>query len=143
MHNSVAAARSATRTLFCRRLYAANECAEDLSIYLRRNRVDVNSLPCEKYLGVFRAMDARGLDLHLLESRGRQLAFVIILIQCAGNAAYPGENVFPNFRKDLAPGDHIGNGESAAWLQNSIGLAQNFVFIRGKIDNAVGDDDVD
>ena len=68
-------------------------------------------------------MDARGLDLHLLESRCRQFVFVIILIQCAGNATYPRQNIFPDFGKNLAPGDDVGNGEPASGLQNSIGLA--------------------
>jgi hypothetical protein len=88
-------------------------------------------------------MDARGLDLDLLESRRRQLVFVIILIQRAGNAAYPGQNIFPNLGQDLAAGHHVGNGEPASRLKNSIGLAQNSVFVRREIDNAVRYDDVD
>src|SRR6476660_2360169 len=118
MHNSVAAARSAARTLFCCGLYAANEGAQDFSIHLRRDLLDVNSLPSKKYLCVFRAMDARGLDSDLLESRRHQFVFVIVLIQCAGYAAYPGQNIFPNFGQDIAARDHVGNSEPASGLQN-------------------------
>ena len=63
MQSSVAANSVRNTILVCCGLYATNEGAQDFSIHLRRDRLDVYSLPSEKYLGVFRAMDARGLDL--------------------------------------------------------------------------------
>ena len=48
-----------------------------------------------------------------------------------------------DLRQNLAAGNDIGYGESAAGFQNAESLAQNFILVGGKIDDAVGDDDVD
>ena len=53
------------------------------------------------------------------------------------------EHALTNFRQDLAARDDVGDSEAAAGLQNAEGFAQNSVLVGGKIDDAVGDDDVD
>ena len=61
------------------RFHGAEEGAQKFSVDLRSESVDIDSLPCEKFARVLGAIDARGLDVNLLESGGRQLAAVFAL----------------------------------------------------------------
>src|SRR5271166_3320381 len=69
---SVAARRTTASLLCVGWFHGAEEGAEKLSVNLRRDRVDVDSLPGEKFPRVLGAIDAGGFDFNLLDAgRGR------------------------------------------------------------------------
>src|SRR5580692_11439155 len=119
----------------------ANEGAEKLAIDLWSQRVDVDSLPGEKFASVLGAIDARGLDFDLGEAGCCQLAAVVVFFQGSGDATDPGEDALADLGENLAAGHDIGNGETTARFQHTESLAQNFIFVGGEIDYAVGNDD--
>src|SRR5260370_22025449 len=75
---SVAARRSATR-LFRDWLRGPDERAEELSIHLRGNRVDIDSLPRQKFARIFRPADTRWFNVDLLQSGVCHLVAIVIL----------------------------------------------------------------
>src|SRR5205807_3811606 len=64
-------------------------------------------------------------------------------LQRARDAADPEFHAFANVRRNVSAKDNIGNRESSARLQNAKRFANHAVLISRKIDDAVGDDDVD
>src|ERR1700758_4300856 len=101
---SVTARRAAAGFLRAARLNGSEKSAHELSVDLRSDGVHVDSLPREEFAGVVRAIDARGLDFNLCETGRRQLAAVIILFQCASDAAYPGQNALADFGQHVSAG---------------------------------------
>src|SRR5580692_8957717 len=121
----------------------ANEGAEKLAIDLWSQRVDVDSLLGEKFASVLGAIDARGLDFDLGEAGCCQLAAVVVFFQGSGDATDPGQHALADLGQNFAAGHDVGDGETAARLEHAEGFTQNFIFVGGEIDYAVGNDDVD
>ena len=61
----------------------------------------------------------------------------------AGDAARPRGHVGAGLLVHVGVGDHVRNGEPAAWTQHAGGLEDHARLVAGKVDHAVGDDDVD
>ncbi len=112
------------------RLHGADEGAEKFAVDLWSEGVDVDSLPGEKFAGVFGAIDAGGLDCNLLEAGSGQLAAVVVFFESSGDAADPSENALANLGQDLAAGDDVGDGEASAGLQHAEGFAQRLYLCR-------------
>src|SRR5450631_2360485 len=113
---SVAARRPTARLLCGAWFHGAEEGAQKLSVHLRGESVDVDSLPGEKFAGVLGAIDTRGLNVNLRKASRRQFAAVVVLFQCAGNAPHPRQHALANLGQDLAPGDNVGDGEASTRL---------------------------
>src|SRR5579859_2353302 len=138
---SVAASRAAAG-FRVQRLHGADEGAHEFSVHLRRDRIRVNSLGGKNVARILGAVDAGRLDFDLLEAGRGQLVAILDIFESAGHAANPEENVFADFGRDFAAGYDVRYGKTAAGLQHAKRLAQNLVFVSGKIDHAVGNDDV-
>src|ERR1700693_2675024 len=123
-------------------LHGANERAHELTVYLRRNGVNVNSFAGEEIAGVPDTKNTSRFHGDLLETRGRQLGSIFVFLQRPGNTAHPQEDILPDLRQHFAPGYYIGDGQPAAGPQHTEGLGQHLVFIRGEVDHAVGDNDI-
>src|SRR3981081_4340156 len=113
--NASVAARRTTASLLCADGFdGADERAHEFSIYLRRKRVDIDSLPRQKFAGIFRAVDACRLKSNLLKSGAAQLAAILALLQRSGDAAHPRQHALPNLRRHFAASHYIGHGEASA-----------------------------
>src|SRR5579864_6644756 len=109
---SVTARRTTAWAVRASRLDRADESAQKFPVHLRSERVYIDSLPCEKFSCIFGAIDARGLDLNLLKSCGRQLAAIFLFFQRACNATDPRQHTLANFGQNFSSGDDIGNSEA-------------------------------
>ena len=125
-----------------RRFFSADESAHELSVHLRRDGVNIDAVPGEKFAGVFDAIDARGFEGYLLEASRGKGAAVIGFFKRACDTADPEENVLANLGGNLAARDDVGDSEPPARLENAESIAKDRRLIGRKVDNAVGDDDV-
>src|SRR5690348_18074745 len=66
-----------------------------------------------------------------------------MFIERASDATNPEKHALANLGENLAPRDNIGDGEAAAGLEDAKGFAEDLILVGGKIDDAIGDDDVD
>ena len=66
-----------------------------------------------------RRVHARGLDADVLEARRGELACIFRILERAGDAARPEQNLLADLLRHLAARDDIGDGETAAGLQDA------------------------
>ena len=126
-----------------RRLDRADEGAHEFPVHLGSDRLDVDSLPRQKFAGVFGAVDAGWLQIDSARILRRSTCRDIHSPRARRRHSRPKEEHLANFGRDLPARHDVGDGETAAGLQNAKGFAQNLVFIGGQIDDAVRDDHVD
>src|SRR6185369_5207143 len=93
-------------------------------------------------MGILSAIDASGLDFDLLEACSSQLLAIRNIFKSAGDTANPKKNAAPNLREYFTLRHDIGHGKVATGLQHAKCLAKNSVFISGKIDDAIRNDDI-
>lgn len=79
----------------------------------------VDALFREEIAGVFCAVDARGLNVNLLEAGRCELGTVFVLFECPGYAANPQKNTLPDFGQHFAASDDVGHGKTPTWLEDS------------------------
>src|SRR5678816_4902721 len=124
------------------RFNGADECAHELAVHLRSNRVSIDPLSGKDVTGILGAIDAGRLNIDLLESCGSQLLAIRNIFKSAGDTANPKKNAAPNLREYFTLRHDIGHGKAATGLQHAKCLAKNSVFISGEIDDAIRDDDI-
>src|SRR5580704_3106756 len=73
-----AASRAASCFFGSVRLHSADEGAQELSIHLRGQHGDINSLPGEEFARVFCAVNPRWFDVDLFESASGELIAVVV-----------------------------------------------------------------
>src|SRR5436309_3519876 len=83
-----------------------------------------------------------GLDPDVHESRLRQEALVVLLLQRAGHAPHPELHALAHGGGNLAADHHIRHSEPAAGLENAEGFVQHPTLVGGEVDDAVRDDHV-
>src|SRR5271166_4068079 len=88
----------------------AHEGAHELAFDLRRDRVDIDALAGQKLASVLHIVDPSRLDPDRLESRGLELPAINALVQRAGDAASPEQDVATNLLGDCAARRDIRNG---------------------------------
>jgi hypothetical protein len=115
----------------------------ELAIDPRCNCVNVNVLSGEKLPSIFNAVDPRRPEFNLLESRRGEFCLVLVLLHDTCNATNPEKNVLANLRQNQATSDDIRHREAACWLQDPECFSENALLISRKIDDAIGDDDID
>src|SRR5882672_2508823 len=120
----------------------ANEGADEFAVDERGDFLDVDAGGSEKFAGFIDFVNASGLDVHGFEAGGIEFVAVFIFLEGAGDAADPEFHALANVGGDFAADDHVGNGEAAAGLEDAEGFAEHAVLVAGKVDDAVGDDDV-
>src|SRR5580704_5875916 len=98
------------------RLHGAHEGAPDFAVDLGRDCVHVDVLAGKKFARVFDVIDAGGLDLDVFESGLLKFAAVVILFECACNAADPEQDAAAKLGGDLAASYHVGHGKASARL---------------------------
>src|ERR1035437_307390 len=125
------------------RFSGADEGAQEFAFDLRGDLIDGDAGFGEEGARVFDVVGAGWLEVDVGEARGGELGAVVVLFERAGDAADPKQHALADGVGDLAVGDDIGDGEAAAGTQHAEGLAQHAVLVAGKIDDAVGEDDVD
>src|SRR6266404_5316592 len=121
----------------------ANEGADEFAVDERGNFFDVEAGGSEKIAGFIDFVNASGLNVHGFKTGGIKLVAVFVLLECAGDAADPEFHTFANVSGDFTANDDIGHGKAAAGFQHAEGFAEDTILVAGKIDDAVGDDDVD
>src|SRR5882672_10041924 len=121
----------------------ANEGADEFAVDERCDFFDVEAGGSKKFAGFIDFVNASGLDVHGFETGGIKLVAVFVLLECAGDAADPEFHTFANVSGDFTANDDIGDGKAAAGFQHAEGFAEDTILVAGKIDDAVGDDDVD
>src|SRR5277367_801157 len=119
------------------------EGAENFSVYLGRDRIHVDVVAGEKFASVFHAIEVGRLDLDIFKSGLLEFAAVFIFFERSGYAANPEQDTAANFGGDFAARYYVGDGEASAGLEHAEGFAQDLVFVGGKIDHAIRDDDID
>src|SRR6266850_92896 len=120
----------------------ANEGADEFTIDERGDFLDVEAGGSEKFAGFFNSVNTSGLDVHGFEAGRIEFVAVFIFLERAGDAADPEFHALANGGGDFTANNDVGDGEAAAGLEDAEGFAEHAVFIAGKIDDAVGDDDV-
>src|SRR5277367_861373 len=119
---SIAARRATARLrlprFHCVRLRGTDKGAHEFAVHLRRDLVEVDSLPRKKFACILDAIDSRWLNIDLLKSGGEQFFAVIILFDRASDATYPGEHALADLWQHFASCYNVGNGKSTAWLQH-------------------------
>src|SRR5882724_636412 len=121
----------------------ANEGADEFAVDERCDSFDIEAGRSEKIASFIDFVNASGLDVHGFETGGIKFISVFVLLECAGNAAHPEFHALANGSGDFTANDDIGDGETAAGFQHAEGFAEDTILVAGKIDDAVGDDDVD
>src|SRR6266446_4960042 len=125
-----------------RGLSGANKSADEFAVDERGDFFDVEAGGSEKFAGLFDFVNARGLDVHGFEASSIKLVSVFVLLEGAGDTADPELHALTNGSRHFTANDDVGNGEAAAGLQDAEGFAEDAILIAGKIDDAIGDDDV-
>src|SRR6185437_4344009 len=97
----LAAGRPAASAL---RLRCAYKRADEFSVDLRCEGIHVDALARQEFFRVFNAINARRLQIDLLESSRSQLRAILVLLQCSRDAAHPCEHVFANLAWHIASG---------------------------------------
>src|SRR5271157_3328301 len=123
-------------------LHSADERAHKLAVHVRGDGIHIDSLSGQELAGVVDAVDARGFHFDPLETGRRQLAAVFVLLQRPGHASHPQKHVLADLGRHFAFCDHIGNSHPAARFQHPESLGQHPVFVGGKVNDAVRDDDI-
>src|SRR6267142_1452314 len=121
----------------------ANEGADKFAVDEWGDFFDVEAGGSEKIASFLDFVNASGLDVHGFETGGIKFVAVFILLECAGAAADPELHAFANVRGNFTANNDIGDGKAPAGFEDTEGFAEDAILIAGKIDDAVGDDDVD
>src|SRR5882724_11220262 len=121
----------------------ANEGADKFAVDEWGDFFDVEAGGSEKIASFLDFVNASGLDVHGFETGGIKFVAVFVLLECAGDAADPELHAFANVSRNFTANNDVGDGKAAAGLEDAEGFAEDAVFVAGKIDDAVGDDDVD
>ena len=116
--------------------------AHELAVHLRRDRVHIDAFPRKNLPRVFGAIDPCRLNVNLLESRGCELAAIFVLVRARPPHSRPTEARSGGSPAHFAPGHNIGNRKAAARLQHAKGFPQYTVFVGGKVDHTIRDNDV-
>ena len=123
--------------------HGADEGAHEFFVGFAGQGVHVEALARQEFAGVVYAVDACGLNVYPLEARGVEFGAIVVLFERARNAAHPQQNALADLWRNFTARDYVGDGEAAARLEDTEGFAQHAVFVGGKIDDAIGEDDVD
>ena len=86
--------------------------------------------------------DGGGFDVDVVEAGSAHPGDAVVLGEGAGDAAGPQSHDLGELGLQGAGEDDVGDREPAAGAQHSQGLAEDLVLVRGQVDDAVGDDDV-
>src|SRR5712664_2679741 len=121
----------------------ANEGADEFAVDERCDFFDIEAGRSKKIAGFIDFVNASGLDVHGFEAGSIKFISVFVLLEGAGDAAYPEFHALANGSGDFTANNDIGDGETAAGFQHAEGFAEDATLVAGKIDDAVGDDDVD
>ena len=78
--------------------HRADECAQELAVHLRRERIHIEALTGEEFTCIFHAINAGRLDFYVRKSGGRQFGPVLRFFQCARDAPDPKQNALADFR---------------------------------------------
>src|SRR5439155_45209 len=97
----------------------------------------------EKGAGMFNPINAGWFDLDFFEPGCLEFRSIFIFRERAGDTADPQKHALANFGRHGTASDNIGNGKTPAGFQYAECLAQYAIFVRGEIDDAVRDDDID
>jgi hypothetical protein len=114
------------------RLHGPHECAHELAVYLRRNRIHVYILSGKEFASVFYAVNSGWLNLNFLESSGREFGVIFVFFEGTRNAANPEKHALANLWQHLPMRYNIGHGKAAAWPQHPKGFLQYTVLVPGK-----------
>jgi hypothetical protein len=124
------AAGWATAGLLWLRLHRPHECAHELSVYLRRNRIHIDVLTGKELTSVLYAVNSGWLNLNFLEASGRELAAIFVFFEGTRNAANPQKHTLANLRRHLATGHNVGYSQASARFQDAKGFPQDLIFVR-------------
>src|SRR5688500_3635470 len=127
-YHSVAALRAAAarrRGRRGRRLGRTHERAGDFTLDLTRHLVDVEAGLGEKLPGVLDGVNPPRLDIDFVETGLGEQLLVLVFVQRTGDAADPQLHALAHRLRHLAADDDVGDGEAAAGLEHTEGLAKN------------------
>src|SRR5947199_7188441 len=99
------------------RLRRAHKRAHEFSIHLRRERIHIQPFFGEELARVFHAVNARRLNLHLLETSGRELVAILVFFERSCHAPYEQQDVLPSLRIHCPARHPVGNGQPSARLE--------------------------
>src|ERR1700693_4198513 len=121
----------------------ANEGADEFAVDKRGDFFDVEAGGSEEFASFLDFVNASGLDVHGFETGGIQFVAVFVLLESPGDAADPEFHALANVSGNFTANNDIGDGTAPAGFEDTEGFAEDAIFVTGKIDDAVGDDDVD
>src|ERR1035437_9404557 len=104
----VAAGRSTTSlcSRVCR-FYGPNEGAQKSAVYLRCNRVNIDTSRREKLTRVFCAINSRWLDVDLLKPSRGEFAAIFVISESPCHTPDPQKHALADFWRDCASGNDI------------------------------------
>src|SRR6185295_2426964 len=123
--------------------HGTDKRADEFTLDLRSNRIGIQTLASQKLPRILKRVRASWLDFDRVKARAGKLGDIVGILQRTGDAADPQFHAAPNFGRHVAAHHNIRDGKSAAGFQDPEGFAQNAVFVGGKIDDAIGNDDID
>ena len=87
----------------------------------------------------------RGLGdgAHVGTAQALQQATEILGVQRAAQALAKQYRIAAQGRRDATVSEYVGEIQFAPWLEDTENFGEHAIFLRGKIQNAVGDDDID
>src|SRR5712664_3108398 len=121
----------------------ANEGADEFAVDERCDFFDIEAGRSKKIAGFIDFVNASGLDVHGFEAGSIKFISVFVLLEGAGDAAYPEFHALANGSGDFTANNDIGDGETAAGFEDAESFAEDAILVAGKIDDTVGDDYVD
>src|SRR6185312_3709059 len=121
----------------------ANKSAEEFPLDERSDFVHRNASFGEEVACVLDVVGSRWLQVHIDKASGNKPRTVVAFFQSSSDTANPKQHALTNSLRHFAFDDDIGDSESATGAQHAKRLLQYLVLIGGKVDNAVGDDDID
>src|SRR5436190_7334693 len=140
--DSRAASWSAADGLCCW-LHCAHEGADEFAVDLWANRFGIEAGGFEEFAGLVDPVNASGFHLDGFKPGQGKFFAIFIFFQCARDAADPEFHTLANIRGNVAANDNIGYREASAGLENAKRFGKDAVLVARKIDDAIGDNDVD
>src|SRR5204863_8514258 len=115
--------------------------AHELSGDINGLRIDASAR--EQGSRVVFAVDARRFDAWVFEANFAQELRKLEVIECARDATCPQVHAPPDSGGNLTVSDDVAHREPAARLQYAERFGKDCLLVAGKVDDAIGDDDVD
>ena len=133
-----AAGHAARRTGLGRSNKGTDELALDLSCQI----IDIEAAIRQKGSRIIDIVNPRGFDIDVVKTGLGELLQIILLAQSPGYTTRPKLQTSLDFGRYVAPDHHIKDSKATARFENTKSFFEYTVLITGKVDDAVGDNEI-